>query len=270
MTLQRRVSKLEESLTPTQLVLRWLAEAHACGDIPAYASSLLAHGPPVAPLDRLAREAVQAARASMRSKRSELVDAAVRSALRETVFRFELVMRINVVAHELLDREELIAALFASQLALLLSGGGSKRRPDESRQRRMELCRRLSLLRVDELLASREVRTIVEARYLDGHGALFPELAARFDEQLRASQEVAASAVRAAQLDGVAPALPEDQVAFNRRAGELVADLVEPAKAEALDKLGEGRRAFDIAAGWVRSRMATESRSEPTAVTQHG
>ena len=39
-------------------------------------------------------------------------------------------------------------------------------------------------------------------------------------------------------------------------------DLVEPAKAEALDKLGEGQRAFDIAAGWVRSKLA----SSPTGV----
>jgi hypothetical protein len=255
MTLERRVAKIEEALSPTQLVLRWLAEAHAYGDIPAYAASLLAKDPPVAPLHRLAREAVQGARVSMRGKRSELVEAAVRAALRETVFRFELVMRINVVAHELLDREELIAALFASQLALLLSGGAGKRRPDDSHRRRPELCRRLSLLRVDELLASREARTVVEARYLDGHAALFPELLARFEGQLRTSQEVAASAVRAADLDGVESAPPEDPVAFNARAGELVADLVEPAKAEALDKLGEGRRAFDIAAGWVRTKV---------------
>jgi len=34
-----------------------------------------------------------------------LVDAAVRSTLRETVFRYELVLRINVVAHELVGRE---------------------------------------------------------------------------------------------------------------------------------------------------------------------
>ena len=255
MTLERRLNTLEDSLSPTQLVLRWLAEAHAYGDIPAYAASLLAQDPPVAPLDRLAREAVQAAQTTMRGKRSELVEAAVRSALRETVFRFELVMRINVVAHELLDREELIAALFASQLALLLSESAGKRRPDESHLRRLELCRRLSLLRVDELLASREARTSVEARYLDGHGALFPELAARFESQLRTSQEVATSAVRAGELGGVAPAPPEDPVAFNERAGDLVADLVEPAKVEALDKLGEGRRAFDIAAGWVRTRV---------------
>jgi hypothetical protein len=255
MTLERRVAKLEESLSPTQLVLRWLAEAHAYGDIPAYAASLLAHDQPVAPLDRLAREAVQAARASMRGKRPELVDAAVRNALRETVFRFELVMRINVTVHELLDREELIAALFASQLAMLLSEVGGKRRPDESHQRRMELIRRLALLRVDEMLASREARSIAEARYLDGHAALFPELSARFDRQLRSSQEVAASAVRAAELDGVGSAPPEDPLAFNARAGELVTDLVEPAKAEALDKLGEGRQALEIAAGWVRAKL---------------
>ena len=34
-----------------------------------------------------------------------------------------------------------------------------------------------------------------------------------------------------------------------------MADLVEPAKAEALDKLGEGERALDIAAGWVRGKV---------------
>jgi hypothetical protein len=260
MTAERRLAKLEESLSPTQLVLRWLAEAHACGDIPAYAESLLAKDPPVAPLDRLAREAIQAARTSMRGKRPDLVEAAVRSALRETVFRFELVMRINVTAHELLDREELIATLLASQLAMLLSERRGKRRPDDSHQRRLERCRRLTLLRVDELLASREARSSVEARYLDGHGALFPELAARFENQLRTSQEVAASAARAAELDGVEPGPPEDPVAFNKRAGELVADLVEPAKVEALDKLGEGRQALDIAAGWVRGKF------EPMAV----
>jgi len=63
-------------------------------------------------------------------------------------------------------------------------------------------------------------------------------------------------AVRAAELDGVEPAPPEDPDALTLRAGQLVADLVEPAKSETLDKLGEGRQAFDIAAGWVRAKMA--------------
>ena len=105
MTLDRRLARIDETLTPTQLVLRWLAEAHAYGDLIPYVNFLLAQEPPVAPLDRLAREAVHGARTAIRGKRPEIVDAAVRSALRETVFRFELVMRINVTTKELVDRE---------------------------------------------------------------------------------------------------------------------------------------------------------------------
>ena len=56
MTLDRRIARIEESLSPTQLVLRWLDEAHAFGDIPAYTASVLAKDPPELPLDRLAQE----------------------------------------------------------------------------------------------------------------------------------------------------------------------------------------------------------------------
>jgi hypothetical protein len=69
MTLARRVAAIETSLSPTQLALRWLADAHAYGDIESYVASLLAADPPVAPLDRLAREAVHGARTAMRGKR---------------------------------------------------------------------------------------------------------------------------------------------------------------------------------------------------------
>src|ERR1035437_3737249 len=192
MMLSRRVAVIESSLSSTKLVLRWLAGAHACRDVPAYVAALLAKDPPVAPLDRLAREAVHGARTAMRGKRPELAKAAVRSALRETVFRFELVMRINVAAHELLDREILFETIFASQLALLVCG---KRLADDSHLLRLRQCRDLTLLRVNELLATREARSSVEARYLDGHAALFPDVASVFDEQLRRSQELADMAV---------------------------------------------------------------------------
>jgi len=89
-SLSRRVTVVEASLSPTQLVLRWLAETHAFGDVEPYVASLLAHDHPVAPLDRLAREAAHGARTAIRGKRPEVAAAAVRSALRETVFRFEL------------------------------------------------------------------------------------------------------------------------------------------------------------------------------------
>ena len=262
MMLSRRVAVIESSLSSTKLVLRWLAGAHAFRDVPAYVAALLAKDPPVAPLDRLAREAVHGARTAMRGKRPELVDAAVRSALRETVFRFELVMRINVTVHELLDREALLEALFASQLALLLHDERKQRLADESHLHRLAQCRDLTALQANELLATREAVSRVEARYLDGHGALFPEVAGAFDEQLRRSQELAVMAMHLAELDGLAPAEPDDPNAVNVRASQLVADLVEPARSTTLEKLGEGRPALEIANAWLRDKFAVATTPE--------
>jgi hypothetical protein len=76
------------------------------------------------------------------------------------------------------------------------------------------------------------------------------------DEQLIRSQELAAMAMNLAELDGIEPPEPDDPDAVKVREGQLVVDLVEPAKAEALEKLGEGERALDIATGWVRSKLA--------------
>jgi hypothetical protein len=232
------VAKLEESLSPTQLVLHWLAEAHAYGDIPAYVASLLAQDPPLTPLDRLAREAEHGARSANRGKRPEAVSAAVRSALRETVFRFELVMRINVTVHDLLDHEVLLEALFASQLALLLHDGRKERLTDESHLHHLAQCRDLTALRVQELLATREAVSRVENRYLDSHVALFPDIAFALSEQLGQSQRLAVMAADSAELDGVEPPDQEDPDVLGLRTDQLVADLVEPAKSTALDKLG--------------------------------
>jgi hypothetical protein len=251
MTLSRRVAAVETSLSPTQLVLRWLAEAHAFGNIESYVASLLAADSPVAPLDRLAREAVHGTRTGMRGKRAELVDAAVRSALRETVYRFELVMRINVTTQELVDREALIDAALSAYVSLVTF---EDPRPTNYVERLSRL-RDLLAFRVSELRAAQEARTIAQVRYLDGHGALFPDVARAWGEQVRSTEIIADMAVRLAVLDGVPPSAPPDPEALSRRTAELVADLVEPAKSDALDKLGEGAPALDIAVRWLRPKL---------------
>jgi hypothetical protein len=180
------------------------------------------------------------------------VNAAVRSALRETVFRFELVMRINVTTHELLDREGLIDTALSAHVALLTS---EKQRPAKYAERFARL-RDLLGFRVSELRATQEARGAVEKRYFDGHGALFPDVAAAWDEQVKSTGEIADMAVRLAELDGVPAARPSDPETLSQRTAELAADLVEPAKSETLDKLGEGRQALSIAAGWVRRKLA--------------
>jgi len=255
MTAERRLAAIETALSPRQLVLRWLAEAHSFGDLEPYVASLLAQDPPVAPLDRLAREAAHGARTAMRGKRPELVEAAVRTALRETVFRFELVMRVNVTAHEVLEKEQLLDALFAAHLALLASED-EKGRAEPTYQERFATVSRLVAMRVGELAAAQGAREIVEGRYLDGHDALFPQSARAWDAQVQSTEDIADMAVRLAAIDGVPPAVPADPEALSRRTAELVADLVEPAKADALDKLGEGRQALGIAVSWLRPKFS--------------
>ena len=76
-----------------------------------------------------------------------------------------------------------------------------------------------------------------------------------WDEQVRNSSTLADVAVRLAALDGVPPAEPADPEAASARVTGLVADLVEPAKTTALEKLGEGERAQRIAVGWLRPKL---------------
>jgi hypothetical protein len=253
-TLARRVEKLEANLTPTQLVLRWLAEAHAHGSLVAYVNSILDDPPEDFPVNRLARQARDAVRATSRTRAREQTDAAVRTAIQQTVFRFELVMRINVTAHELLDREVLVGAAIIGHLALL----SSEPPADAAHRERLGASRDLALRRVIELHAAQEARAIAEARYLDGHPALFPKGAAAWDTQVHETRRIAVMADRLAELDGVGSGL-DDGPAVAARVPELLADLVEPAKATALEKLGEGERAIRIATAWLRARVPDEA-----------
>ena len=127
-------------------------------------------------------------------------------------------------------------------------------------------------LRVSELCAAQGARAIVEERYLAGHPALFPDAMTAWEEQLKSTETLADLAVHLAELDGVPAAERVDPDVISTRATELVADLVEPAKSTALEKLGESDRARTIATGWLRaklepSRAATDADSTPDAPT---
>jgi hypothetical protein len=61
--------------------------------------------------------------------------------------------------------------------------------------------------------------------------------------------------VALAEFDRAPAAVPPDPEVLSRRTAELVADLVEPAKAEALEKLGEHQRALESANAWVRTKL---------------
>jgi hypothetical protein len=94
---------------------------------------------------------------------------------------------------------------------------------------------------------------------------LFPDVTHAWDEQVRSTKVIADMAARLAELEGASPPVPPGPERLSHRTAELVADLVEPAKAEALEKLDEGRQAFGIANAWVRTKLNNGDASEKTA-----
>jgi hypothetical protein len=177
-------------------------------------------------------------------------------------------MKINVTAHELIDREALLGAALSAQVALLVTENAESRRADPTYAERFAACRGLLAFRLGELRAAGEARSIVEKRYLDGHAALFPAVAAAWGEQVRATEVIADAAVRLAAFAGVPAAVPPDPEALSRRTTELVADLVEPAKSDALEALGEGAPALDIAVRWLRPKLVPAPTPVPDAPTR--
>ena len=104
-------------------------------------------------------------------------------------------------------------------------------------------------------IGRRESLSAIETRYLGGHPALFPALARRWAGHLADAEALADVARRIAALDGWGePGSPADPAATAAEISRFVADLVEPARVEALDKLGEGGRALRIATDWLRAK----------------
>ena len=89
---------------------------------------------------------------------------------------------------------------------------------------------------------------------------------------MKSTVELTAMALRLAALEGLLPDKAEDPSLDEpakvtpdpEDVAAVVADLVEPSKATALEKLGEGRRAHAIATRWLRSKQARGQRPDTT------
>jgi hypothetical protein len=80
---------------------------------------------------------------------------------------------------------------------------------------------------------------------------LFPAARAAWEAHVESSEALAAYAAELAAQAGALAAQPADPDALTARVSALLADLLEPVKATALGKLGEGEPARRIAHEWV-------------------
>jgi hypothetical protein len=106
----------------------------------------------------------------------------------------------------------------------------------------------------DVLDAAGQARALAEERFLDGGPVLFPDTADAWDKQLHETWKLAAMALGLSDFEGIEPpSTDEDQL--SRLIERMLADLVEWAKATALEKLGDGERGLAIARDWLRPKL---------------
>ena len=92
---KKRIEKIEGSLTPKQAVILWMQEAHQCRDMSEYVLFLMDKPNSAAPLWRLPDQVERATRESMKGHHKEVVEAAVRRAVRDVFFLFHLHQQVN-------------------------------------------------------------------------------------------------------------------------------------------------------------------------------
>ena len=126
---------------------------------------------------RLPREAERGTRAATSGRSSAEVEAAVRRAVADVTFGFELVLRLNVKTAERAEREALVGALVSA--LLLIASEREGRWPAQHEERHgAPAALALGAAWLSRLYSFDRAIRDVEARYLAGHGALFPDIAA--------------------------------------------------------------------------------------------
>jgi hypothetical protein len=280
-TAQGRLARLEGTLSPKGATLLWLTDAQQFPTLPAYVGWLLDQPKEAAPLWRVPEQAETAVRQVMRGEPREAVRQAVRQTIRDAVFLVELVIRLNLAVEQATRLEGLrYAALFWEMRAL--TAEAEPKRGTAGAGGRRPIARRAAAWRaavsgwLTNLYSAEEARLLLERRYLEGRGVLFPDLA---KDWVRLRQTAAGLAELGDSLtvlrDGTSRRrrrpilnLGALRTAARSRAPALAAYLAETARAAALDLLGDSEGAAAIAERRLRSDMGgrgSRSQARPGA-----
>jgi hypothetical protein len=259
-TVQRRIAKLEISLTPTQAVIRWLDEAHAFPSLDAYTRAMFS-GPLVpTPLDSVVHSVEAGIRESMKGQPRDAVEKAVTQAARQAVFRCLLALRLNEVASEQAKLKGVTAtALFFWMRALASDGMVHEmmNRMNESTGHETSWSRWREAVSglLTNVYVEDEARLSLEREFLDGHPSLFADVMADWTEALEQAERVARLAAFMDQVSGANPVTSIAEIDLVPRRAAVAADvakratyLADMARARTLDMCRQEERALQILA----------------------
>jgi len=267
-TTERRLAKVEASLSPKEAVLRWLAEAQQYPSLVDHARSIVDLPVSAAPLTRIGESVEAAVRDAMKGAARATIEAAVRRAVGDAVFLFVLVMKLNTAALELARLEGLRAAALSLWVGALL--GGPPVGDREARESDLEQGReRLAAWRrwhgvldsiVTEVGAEEDARAALERRYFDGQSVLFADAAEAWTglrehvDLLTALAERFPEVLRASTSSDDEPEVGGSSQSLTDLAASRARTLADDARVTAFEVLGDRPRAVAIMERRLRTK----------------
>jgi len=287
MSKDRRLDKVEGSLTARQAVILWLSEIQPCQNVYDYIQFLRSQPESTAPITRLTGQIDHAVREAMKGTQKEFIEAAVRRAVRDVVFLIKLHHQANFKVMTDQRSWSLLVAFLAEMLNGILTEhlwqDALKRQPQQGsvphkikRKRnveRLQHWKEIGETFLTEVYGFQGAVTFVSTHYFDGHELLFADadqiladiigttdqLVGMFNDSCYEQRQ------RHLDID-----LEEIRKRSDLEVAKQTAYLVDMAKAEALDILGEReagidrshpRRQHETGDGYKQTAMRQAARS---------
>jgi hypothetical protein len=267
MTARRRLDKLEHSLGPREAVLRWLEEAHRFPNIVEYARATIDLAESAQPSIRVTEQVAAAIRGARKGRSDEELRLAVRRAIGDAVFLYQLVFILNQTAADFAQVAVLRSLVLGGHLDRLvidpLSEDLAARRADPEAARQIDTAWRTWRASVEELI--REVRVEQGARsaldetYFAGRSVLFADVAEDWTQlgdqadRLDSVVETLREPFRTRAGFGLRRVLPTKPGVIAGRARSRAAELADEARIAAFEILDERPRAIALAESRLRT-----------------
>ncbi len=242
----RRLAKLEASLTPQAAVLAWLAEVEGMTSVDL--ARAIAEAPvEAAPLSVIGARVVAAVRLERKGQGRDEIERAALRAQGDAVFLFCLVLEVNRQAFEIAEREGLRASCALLWMGVLLGGPDGPPVDAADAKERRDAWRTWHTL-VDALgldvRVEQAARTRLEQRYLAGHAVLFADAAADWAPYVAQVERLTRLADSMTSIGHGKPRrlAGEEDALIAARADQLADD----ARVRAFGIIGERERAVSI------------------------
>ena len=261
MTARRRLDKLEHSLGPTEAILRWLEEAHRFPSVVEYARATIDLPDSAQPPIRTAEQVAAAIHGAFKNPSPDAHDLAVRRAVGDTMFLYQLVFVLNMTAadfaHEAVSRSLVLSGQLARLVTDPLSEEQDARRANLPAARQLDrawqVWRESIEAFVCDVRVEQAARSGLEKAYFAGGAVLFADVA---EDWTRLGDQ-------ADRLDTIVTTLrepyrtragfrrrrilPEEPGSIGSRAQSRKAELADDARIAAFEALDERPRAIALA-----------------------